>query len=210
MGMMGTKRKNDLITLTEELFLGKGVHKAAYIHPYNNNLCIKVPFNSPDIDVEKELAYRKTLGNKELKLLPAYYGEIDTNLGKGYVFERAVDFDNSVSMELKFVFENKVDVEEAFGCSVLEFLIKFRDMMLLDKIVVSDVDPANFMVVRLSPQEYTFKVVDNIGTPVMLPLAYYFDFVAEKRIKKYWNRFVDRCKGKYDILTSDNWNKLYA
>lgn len=87
----------------------------------------------------------------------------------------------------------------------------FREMLLAQKIVVSDVDPANFMVQRISADRFTFKVVDNIGSPVMVPLAYYFDFVAERRIAKYWNRFIDECKLHYtSFLTSDDWNSLYC
>ena len=45
----------------------------------------------------------------------------------------------------------------------------------------------------------------------MVPLAYYFDFVAERRIAKYWNRFIDECKLHYtSFLTSDDWNSLYC
>ena len=55
------------------------------------------------------------------------------------------------------------------------------------------------------------KALDNIGSPVMVPLAYYFDFVAERRIAKYWNRFIDECKLHYtSFLTSDDWNSLYC
>ena len=44
----------------------------------------------------------------------------------------------------------------------------------------------------------------------MFPLAYFFDFVAERRIKKYWNRFIDECKQYYtNFLTLDEWNSLY-
>lgn len=93
----------------------------------------------------------------------------------------------------------------------LEFVRNFRDMLLAQKIVVSDVDPSNFMVQRISADRFTFKVVDNIGSPVMVPLAYYFDFVAERRIAKYWNRFIDECKLHYtSFLTSDDWNSLYC
>lgn len=203
--------KTDMVMLSEKELLGKGFHKAAYIHPDNDRLCIKVPFTWPDIDVERELSYRKILKirNKHLSLLPDYYGQIDTNIGKGLVFERAVDFDNNASKELKIILENKVNINKTFGISKLKFIMEFRDMMLADKIVVSDVDPANFMVVRLSETKHTFKVVDNIGTPVFLPLAYYSDFIAARRIKKYWNRFVDSCKDKYNFLTLDEWNILY-
>ena len=122
--------------------------------------------------------------------------------------------DTDIERELlyrKAFFEKNLDVREIFRVTPLEFVRNFRDMLLAQKIVVSDVDPSNFMVQRISADRFTFKVVDNIGSPVMVPLAYYFDFVAERRIAKYWNRFIDECKLHYtSFLTSDDWNSLYC
>lgn len=181
--------------LSDKLFIAKGVHKAVYKHPSNTRYCIKVTFTFRDTDIERELLYRKALKirNKKPSLLPEYFGSVETNLGPGHVFEYIVDYDNQPSLELKSVFEKNLDVREIFRVTPLEFVRNFRDMLLAQKIVVSDVDPSNFMVQRISADRFTFKVVDNIGSPVMVPLAYYFDFVAERRIAKYWNRFIDEC-----------------
>lgn len=199
--------------LSDKLFVAKGVHKAVYRHPSNTRYCIKVTFTFRDTDIERELLYRKALKirNKKPSLLPEYFGSVETNLGPGHVFEYIVDYDNQPSLELKSVFEKNLDVREIFRVTPLEFVRNFRDMLLAQKIVVSDVDPSNFMVQRISADRFTFKVVDNIGSPVMVPLAYYFDFVAERRIAKYWNRFIDERKLHYtSFLTSDDWNSLYC
>lgn len=174
--------------LSDKLFVAKGVHKAVYRHPSNTRYCIKVTFTFRDTDIERELLYRKALKirNKKPSLLPEYFGSVETNLGPGHVFEYIVDYDNQPSLELKSVFEKNLDVREIFRVTPLEFVRIFRDMLLAQKIVVSDVDPSNFMVQRISADRFTFKVVDNIGSPVMVPLAYYFDFVAERRIAKYY------------------------
>lgn len=181
--------------LSDKLFIAKGVHKAVYKHPSNTRYCIKVTFTFRDTDIERELLYRKALKirNKKPSLLPEYFGSVETNLGPGHVFEYIVDYDNQPSLELKSVFEKNLDVREIFRVTPLEFVRNFREMLLAQKIVVYDVDPSNFMVQRISADRFTFKVVDNIGSPVMVPLAYYFDFVAERRIAKYWNRFIDEC-----------------
>lgn len=172
------------ICLSDKLFIAMGAHKAVYRHPSDSRYCIKVTFTFRDTDIERELLYRKALEirKKKLSLLPEYFGSVETNLGPGHVFEYIVDYDNQPSFELKSVFEKNLDV-----------------------------DPSNFMVQRISADRFTFKVVDNIGSPVMVPLAYYFDFVAERRIAKYWNRFIDECKLHYtSFLTSDDWNSLYC
>lgn len=197
------------LELSEVLFIGKGHHKAVYKHPANENLCIKIPFALPDVDITKELAYRKALSRrkKKLSLLTEYLGTVETNLGTGYVFERIVDYDGSASTLWKSVLEGKIPVRETFGVSALDLLMKFRDVMLAEKVVVSDVDAANFMIMRTSADSFVFKVVDNIGTPVFLPLAYYIDFIAEKRIQRYWNRWIHGVRQDYaDFLTSAEWS----
>ena len=87
------------LELSEVLFIGKGHHNAVYKPPANENLCIKIPFALPDVDITKELAYRKALSRrkKKLSLLTEYLGTVETNLGTGYVFERIVDYDGSAS-----------------------------------------------------------------------------------------------------------------
>lgn len=36
---------SDNITLTEDLFYGNGRHKKCYVHPTNENLCVKIAYN---------------------------------------------------------------------------------------------------------------------------------------------------------------------
>ena len=92
---MEGKGKGELLVLREDLFLGHGVHKAAYIDPRDPSRCVKVVFRMPDYDLMKELGYRRSRRRRGLssELLPAYYGTVETNKGMGYVFERVVDYD---------------------------------------------------------------------------------------------------------------------
>ena len=85
----------ETIILSDDLYLSRGMHKWVYYHPHNHSLCIKIPYTPNDIDLSRELRYRKILHsqNKTISLLPKYYGEINTNLGKGYIFERIQDYD---------------------------------------------------------------------------------------------------------------------
>lgn len=40
--------KSEIIILTEELFYGTGRHKKCYLHPIEENLCIKIAYNRGD------------------------------------------------------------------------------------------------------------------------------------------------------------------
>ena len=56
----------------------------------------------------REIDYIKVLKrrNKNYDLLPQYYGEIETNLGHGYLFEVIRNFDKSKSITLQEILQN--------------------------------------------------------------------------------------------------------
>ncbi len=185
----------ETITLTEDLFLGKGAHKKCYQHPTDKNLCVKILFQTPDVDLEKELKYRKVLKQRNIKttLLPEYLGIVKTNLGEGHIFERCCDYDGKTSLTIKQFIASKPATPEHIA-NVIQVILKFKELYFRERIVTSDMDPANFMVQKISKDEFTIKIIDNIGTPVMIPLAYYFDYFAAQRTKKYWKRFLEYLK----------------
>lgn len=185
--------------LTDDLFLGKGEHKAAYIHPEDANKCVKVPYSLPDTDIERELKYRAILEKKHKcpTMLTKYYGTIDTNKGVGFVYELVRDYDGSVSKDLEEIFLNHGLSEKHLGVSELDIMKRFREQWLEECIVTSDTDFLNYFVQRISPEEFVIRIVDNVGTPVTIPLVYYFDFVAQKRARKYWKRLMQRYITEY-------------
>ena len=192
------------IILTEDLLLGQGDHKKTYIDPRDAGRCIKVPFVTPDIDLRRELHYRRTREKRNLAscLLTEYYGTVDTNLGTGYVFERITDFDGKVSLTIGDLFNMAVSDSDTIPY-LEKAMICFRDMLFQELIVISNVEAANFVVQRFSETDFTIRIIDNIGTPVKIPLAYYFDVVARKRLKKYWKRFLDELQEDYPSVMTE-------
>lgn len=195
-----------MIELEESELLGEGRHKKVYQHPSDLGKCIKIMKDAQDTELERELKYHRIMAKrgKHLSMLVEYYGEEETNLGKGYIFEKVVDFDGKPSQELTAIFEDKENTEKLLGCTASELLHSFKDLCFKEMPVVANMDSYNFMIQRLSPTKYTIRVVDNIGTPAHLPLAYYFDFFAKKHIAKYWHRFAVRYNKKYPGFFTDD------
>lgn len=199
------------INLTKEDILGKGFHKTTYVHPKKKHLCIKIVHSTPDTDLDREMAYRSALKfcKKEKSSLTAYHGTVETNLGTGYIFDRVINFDGTACIDFKYLLEYPQEAEDKLGTKLFDIFAAFRDLMLKEYVVVSDTDPVNFMIQRTSPSTYIFKIVDNIGTPALIPLVYYLDFLAIKRSRKYWQRFVARCQETNDALFSEaEWSQL--
>lgn len=57
--------------------------------PNSRKFIYKIAYNRGQIDLLREINYIKILKkrNKNYDILPKYYGEIETNLGHGYVLK---------------------------------------------------------------------------------------------------------------------------
>ena len=189
------------IKINEDLFIGSGGHQATYIHPTDATKCIKIPHNKDDGDVRKEMRYRKSCANKleNSKLVTKFFGTVDTNLGLGYIFERVMDYNGKTSLDMKkFLPTTKTD--SATLKKIQNILLDFKADFLRENIAIVDTDIENFMVQEISPDVYRVRIVDNIGTPVLIPLVYWFEFAAAWKAKRYWNRIVAWLAENYPLI----------
>lgn len=201
--------KNTVI-LTESLYIGKGYHKKVYLHPEIPSLCIKVPFTNDDIDLKRELNYRKILDkqNRKLSILPKYYGPVSTNLGIGYMFEYIRDFNNKNSLSLReFLkdFNSTLHDKEI----IVDILLKFKFLYLKELPITSDIDPGNLLVQQTTQNSYCIRIIDNIGSPVFIPLEYYSSYFAKRKVKRYWIKFLNWIKRENpELITPEIVSKL--
>lgn len=80
---------------------------------------------------------------------------------------------------------------------------KCKASLFEELIVTSNMEDKNFVIQRVSNTDYIIRVIDNIGSPVFFPLAYYFDFFARRRMKKYWERFLDNLQRWHPMVMTD-------
>ncbi len=187
-----------VLTINEELFIGAGGHQATYIHPIDKTKCIKIPHMKDDGDVRKEMRYRKICAAKleKSRLVTEFFGTVETNLGLGYVFERVIDYNGKTSQDLKnFLPKTKPDAKTLQR--IWTILLNFKSDFLHENIAIVDSDIENFMVQEHSPGAYRVRIVDNIGTPVLIPLVYWFEFAAAWKAKRRWNKLVDSFAADY-------------
>ena len=191
------------VILTDDLFLGDGNHKIVYAHPTDKNLCVKLLRTPDDPDFAKEMRYRKALGKRadSMTLLTKFFGPVDTNKGTGYLFERVHDFDGNSSPTMlnvladTFVYRDKLPETE-------KLLLDFKRAYFAERFLLAGVDPDNYLVQKTSPTERRVRVIDNIGIASFIPLPYYVDYFALKRVKKYWRRFVELMRSDYEKMFS--------
>ena len=201
-----------VLTIDENLFIGSGGHQATYIHPIDQSKCIKIPHMPDDGDVRKEMRYRQICAAKleKSRLVTEFFGTVETNLGLGYVFERVLDYNGKTSRDMKkFLPKTRPDTDTLQR--IWTVLLTFKSDFLRENIAIVDTDIENFMVQESSPGVFRVRIVDNIGTPVLIPLVYWFDFAAKWKAKRYWNRIADWLAENYpEIIPPELASQLQA
>ena len=190
-----------ILTIDEKLFIGSGGHQATYIHPLDATKCIKIPHAQDDGDVRKEMRYRRMCAGKleRSRLVTEFFGTIETNLGLGYVFERVLDYDGKTSRDMKnFLPKTRPDAQKLQ--QIWTLLLNFKSDFLHENIAIVDTDIENFMVQESAPGVLRVRIVDNIGTPVLIPLVYWFDFAAAWKARRYWNKIVAWLAENYSAI----------
>lgn len=73
----------------------------------------------------------------------------------------------------------------------VEYLIKrLFYCMLAEKIIVTNAEYCNFLVQRLTENLNQIRIVDNIGSHIVIPLDCYIDKLADCHIKRYFVRLL--------------------
>ena len=92
--------------------LGKGLHRTCYPHPEFPDRCIKVVHNfgkGGAKEIVREISYYEHLQTylADWSGLPCYYGTVETDCGKGYIYDRIIDFDGQASRTLQATYDGK-------------------------------------------------------------------------------------------------------
>lgn len=148
-----------MLNLSEKLFLGKGTHKKCYLHPEDSSKCIKMAYTyEGEDDLQRELRYLKVLRRKgkNYSVLPRYYGAVETNLGKGHVYEHIINFDGSKCKTLEDFLENENLVKENFAM-LADKLCQLKKQLMENEIITMGLFPENIIVQVGGDERYIAK-----------------------------------------------------
>ena len=179
-----------MVTLGPQLLINKGKRRACYHHPDDDRLCIKIVVSGDNKETSREQAYYRLLERRRAswEMIARFYGNVDTNMGAGAVFELIRDYDNKVSQTLKYYLssfgQNGIDYNQIFNA--LNALKKF---LLRERVVTMSLADHNIIFKKISETEGVLVLVDNIGNSDFIPVASYFHFFAKKKILREWRRF---------------------
>ena len=191
---------NNIIHLDENSYYGKGTHKKCFVHPSNSKLCIKIAYNrGGQKDLLREINYLKVLQRrkKDYSILPQYYGEIKTNLGTGYVYELIRDYDNAQSLTLEDILTNQNLFNIMFE-TVKNMLLFLKTSLLKNEIITMGLFPENIIFQKTAPDKYNIRLVNDMGSGVLIPLEYHFHYFAKAKVERRWQEFLNTLKNNYN------------
>ena len=203
---------NKILNLSEDLFYGAGRHKKCYLHPPEDNLCIKIAYNAGGKkDLLREIEYIKILKkrNKNYEILPKYYGEIETNLGHGYVFEVIRNYDKSKSITLQEILLDEKLFDNYFNLTV-KLLKDLKNNLFENEIITMGIFPENIIFQQTAHQTYKVRIVNDMGSGVLIPLEYHFRYFAKAKVARRWEEFCANFKKLYPSKLTNELINLIA
>ena len=179
-----------MINLEKSSLVGKGYHRECYRHPEDSNLCIKVVVHGNSDEIKREKKYYRHLKKRGISwdMLPRYYGEMETNLGTGYIFDLVTDNNGNVSKTLEYYLSSKTQFE-AHSEPLSSALCELKKYLLCQRIIPMTIKPKNIACQEIGHKRFRLYLVDNIGNSDFIPICTYNKWFAEKKILRKWEAF---------------------
>ncbi len=186
-----------MLELCSATLVGKGLHREVHVHPDDESKCVKVVVLRGEEETRREQAYYRFLQQRNIdwQSLPRFYGNEDTNMGSGAVFDLIRDDDGQVSKTLEFYLDNLSSTPELVE-SISQALLSLKLDLLEQNIITMTLKPKN-MVLQLRNDGMRCLIIDNIGNSDILPISSYIRFFGRKKIERKWGKFKGLLSKKF-------------
>ncbi|MFA7553093.1 MAG: YrbL family protein [Spongiibacteraceae bacterium] len=188
----------------------RGGNRLCFVDPRDSNNCIKVarpdrapaikkneksfpaslkPLSAFDDNAEEFRVYthiKRQIGDAAFELIPRCTGFVETNFGRGLGSEIIKDDDGKISLTLKqylWLFGETDDLKEA--------LTVFKQRWQLLGMPSRNLLLHNIVVQQAKGKIQRLVVIDGLGWPDVLPIAYYCRAVAQRKAKRKAARLAD-------------------
>lgn len=178
-----------MIEITDKHYIAEGLARICYYHPDNNNLCIKI--GKPEVEVEhlyKEIKYYHKIKDKDISkfnypFYANYHGEIQTNLGTGFVYDLVKD---EITQEISLTLRHYLEMIDSPFLDVvfIEGLERLKEQMIKHKVFVGDLRARNICVKVLKDNSIELVVIDGLGHRDFFPFADWFGNYAKKKVER--------------------------
>ncbi|MFX4233644.1 YrbL family protein [Aliarcobacter butzleri] len=182
------------IILNDNLLIGKGGGRACYIHPLDQTKIIKVIYSKEgELNNQNEIDYiyinylRKQKRN--LSSISTCYEYVETNLGKGLIFDRVMNYDNTPSKSFRYLIANKI-----ITFHEQEILLnQLKNYLEKNQILFADNSLTNILCKEIGKNKYELIIIDGLGAKrkgLKFWLYLHSRIYKKYKIKKQWAKFM--------------------
>ena len=180
-----------MIEIEEKYYIGQGTYQKCYVHPNNDNLCLKIKRNvrSNKFRIDQEVQYYKKIQKKfaSLPFLSKYHGEENTNFGVATVYDLIKDeTTNNVSLSMYdyLTMKNSPFSDDLF----VSEMKKLKKKLIEHKILIRDLTAKNICCKILKNNKIELIIIDGVGHRDFIPLVEWFRFFTKRKMDKIFTR----------------------
>lgn len=178
-----------MIEIKDKHFIAEGVYQKCYLHPENENLCIKI--SKQELSTSRllyEINYFKKISKKNWKkfdypFFTKYHGQVDTNLGTGFVYDFITDETTgeiSKTME-HYLLNPDPKVTDDMLRNAFE---RLKGLMIKHRVIANDIRSKNICCKILKDESIQMIIVDGVGHRDFIPIVEWSSFFAKKKIER--------------------------
>ena len=197
---------SEKLILTKDDFIARGGERDCYIHPLDSTKVIKVLHtnNNETNRNQNNLDYKyfKFLEKSRVSFshIAKTYGYIDTNLGKGLVFDKVCDYNGKISMTfLDTIIQGKFTKEQE------DILVEdLKNYLFGNNVLFIDIGLYNILCCEYEEGKYRLIIIDGLGgrrAGIKFWLYLNSRLFTKYKIRKSWKRFlneIDRKRKQYN------------
>lgn len=184
-----------MIYLDKNDLLSKGSERACYTHPSDDNKLIKIIYTKNIGYNQNDLEYKYYNYLKKSKVsfnnISKCFGWVETNIGRGLLFQKIKNYDNSISKEFRYYIKNNIFLDE----EEKELLCELKYYLKKNKILFIDATTINVLCQETSKGVYKLIIIDGLGGKRVgiksnLYLIPILSSYTAYKIKKQWKIFI--------------------
>lgn len=192
-----------IYTLNDLHIIGKGNERVVFLHPEDSTKVLKFAHNQVVSRMQNDIEslYFEHLARKKIDCphIPKYFGKITTESGVALVFEKIENSDGTQPLQLDELIRGNV----LNHSDVKKHLNTLFWSLFKNNIVFGDISPMNIVCKKENDGEFTFIVIDGIGSrhkSFKLWLYMHIGFYAKYKMFKQFSRLSK----KIDALMKTN------
>ncbi|MEV9499877.1 YrbL family protein [Aliarcobacter butzleri] len=179
------------VILIDNLFIKKGTGRVVYLHPYDNSKIIKISIEKKlyrDQNIIENIYYSYLFKrNIPMNNIAKCYGYVNTNLGKGLVFDKVCDYTGVISKTYSQAITNQNISKDI----LLKLFNDLKQYISLNDILFIDTAFGNIMCCEYEKGKYKLIIIDGLGGSNILR---FFLMLLSKKYK------IRRLKKAKDIM----------